>query len=133
MRIFEDLFFGGPVEECVTWLIDAVEHAALDPRIGAGIKALARLHVGGNRLLRADLAALLHLLSGAHSLTQLDVPGCALEPEGVLNLLQTMQLNPNLAMREDVTEAKRDADDRVRAAHARTSSCDGAREDEREA
>ena len=63
---------------------------------GPGVRSLLALHVCGNRLGRADLASLLHLVCASTQLQRLSVSRCGLEPEGVLALLQGMQLNPHL-------------------------------------
>ena len=63
---------------------------------GTGAETLKVLNLGGNRLSRPDLAGLLHVVCGSSQLTTLNVSRCGLEVEGLLNLLQSIQLNTQL-------------------------------------
>ena len=64
---------------------------------GATRRTLRSLDVGSNRLSRACLAGLLHFVSSCEALVTLKAARCALEPEGLLAIVQAVQLNPALS------------------------------------
>ncbi|KOO28731.1 leucine-rich repeat-containing protein [Chrysochromulina tobinii] len=63
---------------------------------GTAGATLRILDLSGNKLSRADLAALFHFLGGCTALVELSLARCTLAPESLVALLQAAQLNRGL-------------------------------------